>query len=165
MEIEITATVLVVEVVEADSLDQAVHDFMDTHDGQLPDTVEGRHVLGVCGECTATIFDGDTYDFLQMLGTSGDPGNAVWTCEICAEAEAARAEERDELSPPLYSEVAAVPPGTDPVDIIETDVEDIVDIDEFVTPVYVKPGGRYLVNDATPEHITPGDNEDGFTLV
>ena len=154
MEIEITATVLVVEVVLADSIDQAVHDFMATHDGQLPDTVEGRHVLGVCGECTATIFDGDTYDFLQVLGAPGDPGNAVWTCEICAEAEAARAEERGELLPPPDSEVAAVSPGIvvsdkDFGDIIETDVEDIVDIDEFVTPVSVESGGIELVNDET----------------
>jgi hypothetical protein len=116
MEIEITATVPVVEIVEVDSIDQAVQNFMLAHDGQLPDTVEGRHVLGVCGKCTATIFDGDIY-------VSGDD---VWACEICAETAAAQAEKREEpLALPGTAEL-----DTDPVDTIEAAFEDVMDIED-----------------------------------
>jgi hypothetical protein len=116
MEIEITATVPVVEIVEVDSIDQAVQNFMLAHDGQLPDTVEGRHVLGVCGKCTATIFDGDIYD-------SGDD---VWACEICAETTAAQAEKRED---PLAL-LGTAELDTGPVDTIEAAFEDVMDIED-----------------------------------
>ena len=116
MEIEITATVPVVEMVEVDSIDQAVQNFMLAHDGQLPDTVEGRHVLGVCGKCTATIFDGDIYD-------SGDD---VWACEICAETAASQVEKREEPSAVLGTAEL----DTGPVDTIEAAFEDVMDIED-----------------------------------
>ena len=116
MEIEITATVPVVEIVEVDSIDQAVQNFMLAHDGHLPDTVEGRHVLGVCGKCTATIFDGDIYD-------SGDD---VWACEICAETAASQAERRED---PLAL-LGTAELDTGPVDTIEASFEDVMDIED-----------------------------------
>ena len=116
MENEITATVPVVEIVEVDSIDQAVQNFMLAHDGQLPDTVEGRHVLGVCGKCTATIFDGDIYD-------SGDD---VWACEICAETAASQAEKRED---PLAL-LGTAELDTGPVDTIEASFEDVMDIED-----------------------------------
>lgn len=114
MEIEITASVPVVEIVEVDSIDQAVQNFMLAHDGQLPDTVEGRHVLGVCGKCTATIFDGDIYDSVETMYITSSITS--WACEICAETVAAQAEKREEPS--------------DSSGTIEASLEDVVDIED-----------------------------------
>jgi len=166
MEIEITATVPVVEIVEVDSIDQAVQNFMLAHGGQLPDTVEGRHVLGVCGKCTATILDGDIYD-------SGDD---AWTCEVCAETAAAQAEKLEE---------SLVLPGTvefdtGPVDTIEADFEDVVDIEDRVPPIFIvgeglggvvvggdngKVAGQFIPSDDDDdEDDEDDDDDDGFTL-
>jgi hypothetical protein len=159
MEIEITATVPVVEIVEVDSIDQAVQNFMRAHGGQLPDTVEGRYVLGVCGKCTATILDGDIYD-------SGDD---AWACEVCAETSAAQAEKLEEsLASPSIVEL-----DTGPVDILEASFEDVVDIEDRVLPISIVNsdntinGGNGEAEDyvVLEDDVDVGDeDEEGFTL-
>ena len=161
MEIEITATVPVVEIVEVDSIDQAVQNFMIAHGGQLPDTVEGRHVLGVCGKCTATILDGDIYD-------SGDD---LWACEICAETAAAQAEK---IGAPSAAPGIVVF-DTGPVDTIEADFEDVVDIEDHVPPISIINADSVIVGGDNGEAVDQvmlggGDvdaeeeDEEGFTL-
>jgi hypothetical protein len=162
MEIEITATIPVVEIVDVDSIDQAVQNFMLAHDGQLPDTVEGRHVLGLCGKCTATILDGDIYY----------SGYDVWACETCAETEAAQAEKLEESSTPS----GTVEFDTGPVDIIEANFEVVVDIEDRVPPISIinedsvlvggdngKASGKIVLGEDVDSEDEDEDDE-GFTL-